>query len=197
MNLALFDFDGTITTKDSYLLFTRFIGSRPFFLDCLMLSPRILCFLFGLYPNSALKEDFLHYFYKNKSLADLRRLADHFCAETIPATLRPQAVERLRWHQKQGDTVSVVSATPRLILEPWCRNNGVNLIATEIEINSDGRITGRIVGANCRGQEKVRRIISNYDLSSYRDVYAYGDSEGDLPMLELASKNNRFYKPFR
>jgi len=41
----------------------------------------------------------------------------------------------------------------------------------------------------------VRRILAAYDLSQYDEVYAYGDTKGDKPMLGLATI--AFYKPFR
>jgi phosphatidylglycerophosphatase C len=57
------------------------------------------------------------------------------------------------------------------------------------------RLTGRISGLNCHGQEKVRRIKESFPLDQYQEIYAYGDTSGDKPMLDLAT--HRFYKPFR
>lgn len=198
MNIAFFDFDGTLSTKDSYLLFTRYLGPKKFSFGCLMLSPRIMGYLAGIYPNHALKEDFLRSFYRKKTIADLQILAGRFCNEIIPSILRPGAMERIRWHQNRGDATVVVSACPRLILEPWCRLINADIIATEIEIDTqDKKVTGKIAGKNCWGEEKVRRIKSHYNLETYHEVFAYGDSKGDLPMLELADKDKRYFKPFR
>jgi phosphatidylglycerophosphatase C len=197
MNIALFDFDGTLSTQDSYLLFTRFLGGGRYVLGCLLLSPRIIRYLFGGYPNYALKEDFLRIFFKKKTIGDLRHLAHRFCTEKIPTILRPKAMERIHWHQERGDLIAVVSACPRLILEPWCRLMNVDIIATELEVDQQARITGRIEGKNCWGEEKVKRIRSRYDLSCFKEIYGYGDSKGDLPMLEIADQDKRFYKPFR
>lgn len=57
------------------------------------------------------------------------------------------------------------------------------------------RLTGRILGRNCHGAEKVSRIREAFNLSDYDDIYAYGDTKGDKPMLALAK--HAFYKPFR
>ena len=70
----------------------------------------------------------------------------------------------------------------------------ITLLATRLEISGD-HLTGKIRGANCHGEEKVRRIQEAYQLKEYPQVYAYGDTKGDLPMLKLA--DIRFYKPFR
>lgn len=197
MNLALFDFDGTISTRDSYLLFTRFLGLKKFLWGCLFLSPRILGYLARVYPNNALKQDFLRVFYKNKTTEELRAEATTFCSSVLPAIIRPQALQRILWHQDQGDTTVIVSACPRLILEPWCLSIQADLIATEIEFDAQSKATGRIAGENCWGREKVRRILAQYELKAYQEVFAYGDSAGDLPMLDLAGENRRFFKPFR
>jgi HAD superfamily hydrolase (TIGR01490 family) len=136
-------------------------------------------------------------FFKKKTIDDLQGLAHRFCSEKIPKILRPKAMERIRWHQERGDLIAVVSACPRFILEPWCRLTDVDIIATELEVDQQKRITGRIDGENCWGKEKVKRIRSRYDLSHFSEIYAYGDSKGDLPMLEIADQDKRFYKPFR
>ena len=195
--LALFDFDGTISTKDSYLLFTRFLQQKSFIGGCLRLSPRILCFLVRLYANDRLKEDFLRAFYKGKTIRELNSQVLHFTATLLPSIIRPKAMERIRWHQNRGDLTVVVSACPRLILEPWCKEKEIPLIATEIEADEQSRITGKILGKNCRGREKVARIRDHYKIEEFDEVFAYGDSSGDFPMLALADADKRFYKPFR
>jgi phosphoserine phosphatase len=70
----------------------------------------------------------------------------------------------------------------------------VSLISTRLETNN-GKLTGRIEGKNCRGIEKVRRIKMQYKLDEYDEIYAYGDTKGDKPMLGLATI--AFYKPFQ
>jgi phosphoserine phosphatase len=74
------------------------------------------------------------------------------------------------------------------------QQQGLELIASQLEIKAE-RITGKIKGKNCHGQEKVRRILEKHVISDYAEIYAYGDSRGDLPMMELAS--SKFYRPFR
>lgn len=197
MNLALFDFDGTISTNDSYLFFTHFLHPKSFFIRSFLLSPRIAAYLLGKYPNYKLKEDFLRYFYKGKTLDDLNHIAQDFCAEKLPGIIRPGAIERIQWHQQQGDDVVVVSASLRFILEPWCNAVGIDIMATECEVDRYGRMTGKIKGKNCWGEEKVRRINSRYDSSTITEIFAYGDSSGDLPMLRMATAANRYFKPFR
>lgn len=197
MNLALFDFDGTVSTRDSYLLFTQLLDRKRYFLGCLVLAPRIIGYLAGIYPNHLLKEDFLKQFYRGRTAGELQLQAQKFSTLAISAILRSQAIERILWHQARGDTTVIVSACPRLILEPWVRKMNAEIIATELETDAATRITGKIAGKNCWGIEKVTRIQERYHLNMYDEIYAYGDSKGDLPMLALADRENRFFKPFR
>ncbi len=197
MNLALFDFDGTISDRDSFLLFLKYASPFPFYLSCTVLLPRILLFLVKRYPNQKLKEDFLTRVLKGRAEAELKKLSEHFCADKIPAIIRPGASMRIRWHQQQGDEICIVTATPRLMLEPWCLAHDLKIIGTELATDSADRLTGMLAGDNCRGDEKVRRIRAAFPLADYQTIYSYGDTSGDLPMLHLAQEAHRFYKPFR
>ncbi|HEB50226.1 MAG TPA: HAD family hydrolase [Desulfobulbus sp.] len=195
MDLALFDFDGTISDRDSFLLFVRRVaGPARFTAGMAMLSPRIIAFLLGRHSNQALKEEVLTRFFRHWPVQRFQEQAEEFCREHIPAILRPGAVERIRWHRGRGDRIAVVSATPELILAPWCRGNGLELLATRLEV-ADGRLTGRIEGRNCRDREKVTRIRARYHLEEFDQVHAYGDTEGDRPMLALAHRPS--FRPFR
>jgi len=195
MNLAIFDFDGTISNRDSFLMFVRkVVGRVRFSIGMAVLSPYIIGYLFRCYPNYRLKEDVLTHFFSNHSLSTLKDKASCFARDTLPEVIRPQAMRRIDWHMSQGDRVVVVTATPDLILKPWCDDHGFELLATRLEV-ADCRLTGRIEGRNCWGDEKVRRLVDAYELGDYADIFVYGDSRGDLPMLELATQP--FYKPFR
>jgi len=195
INLALFDFDGTISRRDSFLLFLRFVvGFRPFCFGCLKLTPEIGAFLAGRYANHDLKENFLVTFLAGKSLAEVEMKAKMFTRQVIPTILRQQAIGRIQWHQQRGDRVIVVTATPEPVLFPWCSENNLELVATRLEVK-EGRVTGRIEGHNCRGEEKVRRIQKILDPQAYATIYAYGDTEGDRPLLRFADRAS--YKPFR
>ena len=98
-------------------------------------------------------------------------------------------IGRLKEHIDHGDTVYVISASLPEWVEPWCRQLGVNaVLVTEIEVNDQGRITGRFKTKNCFGQEKVDRLLK---VEPERDTYvlhAYGDSRGDLELLAFADQ---------
>jgi HAD superfamily hydrolase (TIGR01490 family) len=193
--IAFFDFDGTISNRDSFLLFVRKTAGLVQFAGKMgLLAPRIARFILGLYSNHDLKEDVLCSFFKGWTETQLEEAARHFCRTDMADILRPAALTRLAWHKGQGHRVVVVSATPEIILAPWCEKAGFDLIATRMEVVG-GRFTGRIEGENCREMVKIDRIREKYRLEKYDQIFAYGDTEGDLPMLSLADQ--AFYRPFR
>jgi HAD superfamily hydrolase (TIGR01490 family) len=194
MNLALFDFDGTVTTRDSFLLFLRHAaGETGFLRGALTLAPAIIRFKLGRYPNYRLKEDFLRHFFQGWERERFIDTARDFTVATIPTILRPGAVQQIREHLDRGDRVSLVSASPELVLSSWCSDMGIELLATRLE-TEQGVLTGSIQGRNCWGPEKVRRIEEKYTLSDFDTIYAYGDSRGDREMLAMAHRPHyRFF----
>lgn len=195
MRLALFDFDGTISNRDSFLLYLQHaVGLPRFVAGSCSLLPRLILFFMKKYPNARLKQDFVSTFLGGWEIDEARNKARVFARDCIPSILRPLACERLDWHSGEGDRIVIVSASLGLVLEHWCDTRGYDLLATELEI-LDGRVSGRLAGENCRGVEKVTRIRAAYERGDYSEIWAYGDSKGDLPMLEMADRS--FYKPFR
>ncbi len=184
--LALFDFDGTITTKDSFIEFLKFHkGTLNFFFGFAVLSPYLVAMKLRLIPNWKAKEIVLKYFLKGLEQEKMEQLARDFTTEVIPGLLRPRAIEQIRKHKENGDDIYLVSASAEGWLKFWCDEIGIRLIGTRLEV-IDGKITGKIDGKNCYGPEKVARIKVEIDISHYSEIYAYGDSRGDKEMLALA-----------
>ena len=195
MKLALFDFDGTITKDDSLLKFIRFVvGDVKFIIGLITLSPTLTLYKLKLIPNYKAKQKMLSWFFKGMSKDAFFKVTNEYSLVHIDKILRPKAMEKISWHKAQGHKVAIVSASIDCWLRPWCEKNGLELIATKLEIKDDV-VTGKLLTKNCYGIEKVNRIKELYNLEKYDYIYAYGDSSGDKQMLELA--HEKFYKPFR
>jgi phosphatidylglycerophosphatase C len=193
--IAFFDFDGTITTKDTLLEFIRYSkGSVRLLLGFILNSPFILAFKIGLISNQSAKEKVLRYFFHNEDEENFKRRCRSFAKEKLPLLIRPAAIEEIRKLKEKNIPVVVVSASPECWIQPWADEQKVHLIASKLEIDH-GKITGKLAGKNCHGKEKVRRILEHHVVKDYEEIFAYGDSSGDRPMLELATHS--FYKPFR
>jgi HAD superfamily hydrolase (TIGR01490 family) len=195
MKIAFFDFDGTITRRDTLFEIIRFQkGSIAMYAGMLLLSPVLVMFRLKLLSNQRTKEIVLGWFFRDTSLAQFRTLCEAFCRHRLPTLLRPAAVAAIKDHQSKGHLVVVVTASAQDWVAPWCVAMGITCIATKLEVK-DERLTGKILGLNCNGEEKVCRIRAQYQLEQYENIYAYGDSNGDKAMLAIAG--TAIYKPFR
>ncbi len=194
MTLALFDFDGTITFKDSLAEFVKFSrGTQRYYAGLFYLSPMLLLYKLGIIPNNRAKELFLAHFFQGMSRKEFTRLGQKFAHHEIDKIIRSKARKALQKHLQQGDCVVIVSASIKCWLEAWCQQHHIALIATELEFKQ-AQFSGRFQTKNCYGIEKVNRVKACYDLTTFDTIYAYGDSKGDSELLALA--NHAFYKPF-
>ena len=197
MDLALFDFDGTITRTDAFSgsdSFSRFVryAVRPSrcVIGWLLLGPVVLGCRLRWVSASRARRAVIRVGFWAESPSRVSQLGARFATEVLPMTLRPRAVERIHWHQGRGDDVVVVSAALDVYLRPWCEAQGVQCICTELEVRN-GLLTGGYLNGDCTGAEKVRRVVMLYPPDRYRTIYAYGDTAEDREMLELA--NRKYY----
>lgn len=194
MNIAFFDFDGTITTKDSLIGFIRFcVGDVKFLAGLALLSPMLLQYVFKRIPNYQAKEKMLSYFFKGMEKYAFQSMAHQYATKQIEPILRPEALNAIRWHQLQGNKVVIVSASLECWIKPWCEQHSLELLATQLEF-TEGIATGKLLTPNCYGEEKAIRIKANYNLNLFEKIYAYGDTRGDKEMLDLAHK--KYYRSF-
>lgn len=194
MVLAIFDFDGTITYRDSFRHFLRYAFRRSvYYRGLVLLSPALIAYVLGLMPNDIAKQKVFAHFFRGWTAEDFGALTEKYSSSEIGKIIRPEALVKIEWHQKQGHKVVVVSAAITSWLNYWCTAQGVDLVATEVE-EEDQVLTGKFRTPNCYGSEKVNRLKGQYDFSGIDYVYAYGDSRGDREILELADE--KYYRCF-
>lgn len=195
MKIAFFDMDGTITNRDSLIHFIIYShGYRQLVIGILLNIHYLTAYKLGFYPNHKAKERFISHFFGGWGMEKFHDVAAKYSARELDKIIRPQAIEKIMWHQRQGHKTVVVSASIDSWLSKWCETHGLELISTQLQFDN-GKITGRFATKNCHGIEKERRIKEKYDLSEYDYVYAYGDSSGDREMLQLA--NEKYFKHFK
>jgi phosphatidylglycerophosphatase C len=110
MNLALFDFDGTITNGDTFIPFMKeVIPSSRIFRGRLLLLPTILGYRAGVFSASCVRKQVVRIGLKGFTKVDIDAKGKRYASQYLPILLRPNALERLRWHQDVGDRVIMIS----------------------------------------------------------------------------------------
>jgi len=193
--VLLFDFDGTLTKKDTLLEIAKYSTSNKlqYFVTLARVLPFILLVKFKLISNQKSKELFLKLFFGNTSRSNFDTICTQFARDVVPSLIRPLALYTVQNYQSSDHKMCIVSASPENWIKPWAEQYGIEVIATKLKFEND-RLKG-IDGINCNGEEKVRRIKEVINLDEFDKVIAYGDTKGDLPMLALADEKH--FKPFR
>ena len=185
--LVLFDVDGTITRRDTMFDFIKFYwGTSAFYRGMIRLLPVLVLFKLGVIPNWKAKERMLSHFFAQEPAERFQQQGDRYARQRLPKIVKESALRKIReFNERQAD-IYLVSASAENWLRGWSDSLGIRLIATQLDVEK-GKITGKITGNNCHGHEKVARIKSEIDLSQYDQIYGYGDSPGDQPMLALTN----------
>ena len=192
---VVFDFDGTLTYCDSFLLFLRFVcGARNFWLRLPLLLPDYLAYKIGLQSRDALKIQALTLWLSGREEEEVTEAGKAFAEQVLPELLNPLALRCLLMHQREGDRVTIVSASLESYLAPLALQEKVCVAATRLETR-EGKITGRLKGLNCYGPEKLCRFTELAGEPQPMIHTAYGDSKGDHALLAAAKEAH--YQPFR
>jgi len=186
--LVAFDFDGTLTWKDSFLAFLAWRAGRgAYAVGLAALAPAVAAFAVNR-DRGRLKAAATRRFLAGATRSELEADAQRFATEFGRPLLRPDAVRAWRRWQGDGARLVIVTASPDTIVAPIARALGADLlIGTRLAFDADDRVTGALDGANCRGPEKVRRLREVFG-DDVRLEAAYGDTDGDREMLALAEE---------
>ncbi len=195
MKLEIYDFDGTITNKDSFLEFLKFMkGRKKYYFFITLISPAILLYFIGIIPNWKLKEFFLSVFLKNTPIEEYNRKCNIFAEKVLPGIIKKQALQNIINGKSTNNKIIIVSASLENYIARWAENYDIQVVATKVDVKN-GKLTGRINGKNCYGKEKVIRLKRNINIRDFDEISVYGDSKGDKELLSIATK--RFYKYFQ
>lgn len=193
--LVAFDFDGTLTVKDSFMAFLKWrAGGFGYALGMVRLFPAAVAYLFHR-KRGVIKAAAVKVFLKGVQKERLEKDAKAFAEYVAPIMFRPDALATWRRWRAKGARPVIVTASPDILVAPFARGLGADtLIGTELAFDERGRVTGALLGPNCRGPEKVRRLkqVFGEDMAL---AAAYGDTAGDREMIKMADeKGYRIFK---
>lgn len=196
INLALFDFDGTITVRETFRDFLEFAVPRHrLVLGQAALSPMVVGYKLGLVSGRLMRAAAVRIALANMEVEYAAALGKKFATEVLPTLLRPDVMKRIEWHKAAGDRVIVVSGALELFLKPWCERYGLEVIASKLEARG-GRLTGRYAGHQCVAVEKPARVRAILNPDSYRLIHAYGDTTEDFELLRMAHERTFRGRPW-
>jgi phosphatidylglycerophosphatase C len=187
--VAAFDVDNTLTVRDCVVPFMQRVAGRLGFVKVCTSQPIHLVKLVLQRDRDAIKAYFVEKVFAGKNVEEVGQAGVEFASGVVRSWVREDVAQQMRWHQSQGHVVVLVSASLAPYLHAFgdfCEVDAV--LCTELE-QFDGVFTGKIVGNNCRGPEKVRRLrewMESSGISAGSFMYAYGDSSGDTALLEAA-----------
>ncbi|MBA2626143.1 MAG: HAD-IB family hydrolase [Acidimicrobiia bacterium] len=185
--VAAFDFDGTLSRRDTLLPFLqRVCGAQRLYRALARSGPALSRMAVGRADRDAVKDALLLRLLAGHEAAALEAAGETYADFLVRSDrLRPDTLDRAAEHRRRGHRVVVVSASPAVYLQPLANRLGYDAaLATRLEV-ADERLTGRMDGGNCRGPEKVARLEAWLGEERPR-LYAYGDSAGDRELLARA-----------
>jgi phosphatidylglycerophosphatase C len=186
--IAAFDLDGTLTRRDCVLPFLTRVAGRPrVALALVRHAPLLLAAARDRGRRDDVKAVLSGSLLRGRTAEAVDEVGARFAGEIEARWVRADVAQRLAWHVGAGHEVVLVTASFGVYARPLGERLGVSrIVATELDVDASGRLTGRLAGPNCRGEEKVRRLAGLYGDPPALD-WAYGDSPDDEPMLARAT----------
>lgn len=185
--LYCFDFDGTLTYKDTMFLYLKFYNPSKFKLQFIKHIPLFILLKLNLLDPEKVKKSFISSILKGENRTNLERKSKAFFDLNYPEIVRENALEFIKNIDISKTDCYLVSASLDIWVQPFAEKFGMKLIATKAEFLDD-RFTGKFIGKNCNGAEKVKRIKAEILDKKYDKTIAFGDTSGDKEMLNWANE---------
>lgn len=185
--IVTFDFDGTLTTGDTFIAFALHALTRRRVIASIIAELATLaCWKCGIISNGKAKQRLFKRLFGGMTITEFNRHCSTFATE-IDKMMRHEMIQTLKSAREGADKVYIISASIENWIKPWAKSLGIDeVIATRITVDSEGIVTGGFDGSNCYGAEKVRRL---QEAEPQRESYiltSYGDSRGDREILAFA-----------
>jgi phosphatidylglycerophosphatase C len=186
--IVAFDFDGTLTIRDSFTEFLRWrTGRGGWALGLVKLAPAVATYARDR-DRGRIKAASVREFLRGVPRAELEAEAERFADGIWSRFMRPDALKVWDAWGERGAHRVIVTASPETTVAPFARRLGADaLLGTPLVFDADDRVTGAFASPNCRGEEKVRRLRAVYG-DDVRLAAAYGDTSGDTEMLAIADQ---------
>ena len=205
--LAIFDVDFTITNKETLLEFFKFMLKKDKKNIKYLLRVIVSGILYGIkvYDEKRVKECFLK-FIDGINEKDLNNLVKNYYDERLTNIFYKDAIDKIKELKQKGYKIYLISASPEFYLKEFYAIKEVDMIiGTRFHFN-DGKFARKMLGANCKGEEKVKRLMSVLKEKNirvdFKNSLMFSYSLSDTPLLDLVGngylinykKNHEKYK---
>ncbi len=194
--LAVFDFDGTLTRRDTSLAFLAFaVGRRRLAGALVRGAPLFFADLRSVLGRGAAYERWeievhirlLRALVGGSARARVRDLGRRFATGAMGAMVAPAALEQVAWHRAQGHRCALVTASLDCYAEPWGWRAGFHdVVASRLAHDDRGTIQSGFHGGACWGETKLARLREVVGPLDRYTVVVYGNGAGDRPLLARA-----------
>lgn len=187
--LYCFDFDGTLTYRDTMFLYLSFYNKRRFRFQFVRFIPLFILLKFKLVKAENVKRSFVASVLKGASCEEIRSTSQRFFDHYFPTLFRRTALDFIASIDREKTDCVIVSASLDIWVQPFADHFRMQLLATRAAFK-EGIFDGGFVGHNCNGEEKVRRLQEIFTVSEYDKIIAFGDTAGDHAMMNWADEGH-------
>lgn len=187
--LYCFDFDGTLTYKDTMFMYLKFYDPTKFRLQFLRHVPLFILLKLKLAETEKVKKSFIGSILKGQTREKIEKKSLQFFEAHYPKIVRENALDFIRNIDRENTQSLMVTASLDIWAKPFADAFQMQLVSTKAEFKN-GIFTGNFIGRNCNGKEKLERIQSEISDTRYDKIIAFGDTSGDKPMLAWANEGH-------
>ena len=187
--LYCFDFDGTLTYKDTMFMYLKFYDSTRYRIQFLRHVPLFILLKLKLAETEKVKKSFIGSILKGQTQEKIEQKSKQFFEHHYPKIVRENALDFIKNIDRNNIQSLLVTASLDIWVKPFADELKMHLVSTRAEFK-DGVFTGNFIGKNCNGKEKLVRIKEEIHNSKYDKIIAFGDTSGDRPMLKWANEGH-------
>ncbi|THV59021.1 MULTISPECIES: HAD family hydrolase [Chryseobacterium] len=187
--LYCFDFDGTLTYKDTMFMYLKFYDSTKYRIQFLRHVPLFILLKLKLAETEKVKKSFIGSILRGQTQEKIEQKSKQFFEQHYPKIVRENALDFIKNIDRNNTQSLLVTASLDIWVKPFAEELKMELVSTRAEFKN-GVFTGNFVGKNCNGNEKLVRIKEEINDSRYDKIIAFGDTSGDRPMLKWANEGH-------
>ena len=186
--LYLFDFDGTLTYKDTMFLFLKFYNPGKFYVEFAKHIPLFVLLKLKLADAEKVKKSFISAILKGERQTRIEQKAKEFFDRFHKDIIRANARDFIKNIDRNQTESYIVTASLDIWVKPFAELFGMKLLATRAEFENE-IFTGNFIGKNCNGDEKRCRIEQEFAGRKFDKTIAFGDTAGDREMMAWADES--------